>query len=226
MGGRPRACALPDGDVRRDGRGELDWGLVAGRIGTSEALLITSGVLLAGAALGFIMRLPEAPSANLDPLSRWIEPDVALDIRPRSGPIVITIEYIIREEDELAFLRAMADRRRVRRRDGARHWTLLRDLADPRIWVERYHNPTWLEYVRHNQRMTKADAVIGGEPARASPGAGAAPGSPDDRAPDRVGELGPRAGPQHRAPAHRSRRLALNRAAARLGCRAAMTFYP
>ncbi len=141
--------------------GSWTWGLVAGRIGTSETLLLTSGVLLFGAGLGFIIRLPEAPSANLDPLSRWIEPDVALDIRPRSGPIVITIEYIIREEDELAFLTAMADRRRVRRRDGARHWTLLRDLADPTIWVERYHNPTWLEYVRHNQRMTKADAAIG-----------------------------------------------------------------
>ena len=34
-------------------------------------------------------------------------------------------------------------------------------MRTPTIWVERYHNPTWLEYVRHNQRMTKADAAIG-----------------------------------------------------------------
>jgi hypothetical protein len=75
--------------------------------------------------------------------------------------VVITIEYIIRQEDVREFLAAMAERRRVRRRDGARHWTLLRDLADPELWIERYHTPTWLDYVRHNQRITQADAEIG-----------------------------------------------------------------
>src|SRR3546814_8975805 len=54
----------------------------------------------------------------------------------------------------------MADRRRIHRRDGARHWTLMRDLADPRLWVERYHLPTWLDYVRHNQRITQADIAL------------------------------------------------------------------
>jgi len=52
----------------------------------------------------------------------------------------------------------MSERRRIRRRDGARHWTLLRDLQDAELWIERYHTPTWLDYIRHNQRVTKADA--------------------------------------------------------------------
>jgi hypothetical protein len=73
----------------------------------------------------------------------------------------VTIEYLIRQQDVVAFLSVMAERRRVRRRDGARHWTLLRDLENPELWIERYHTPTWLEYVRHNQRMTHADAVVG-----------------------------------------------------------------
>jgi hypothetical protein len=75
--------------------------------------------------------------------------------------VVITIEYMIREADVVAFLAVMAERRRIRRRDGARHWTLLRDLENPAIWIERYHNPTWLDYVRHNQRITQADAAVG-----------------------------------------------------------------
>jgi hypothetical protein len=53
----------------------------------------------------------------------------------------------------------MGERRRIRRRDGARHWTLLRDLGDTELWIERYHVPTWLDYVRHNQRRTRADAA-------------------------------------------------------------------
>ena len=80
----------------------------------------------------------------------------------------------------------MAERRRIRRRDGARHWTLLRDLANPEIWIERYHSPTWLEYIRHNQRMTQADAAIG-ERLRALHQGPRSPARPaDDRASDRL----------------------------------------
>ena len=59
------------------------------------------------------------------------------------------------------FLEVMAARRRVRIRDGAGHWALMRDLENPEIWTESYHTPTWVEYVRHNQRRTQADAAIG-----------------------------------------------------------------
>ena len=86
---------------------------------------------------------------------------VAVDIEPRSGPVIVTIEYLIAQEDVVAFLSAMAERRRIRRRDGARHWTLLRDLTNPELWIERYDSPTWVEYVRQNQRVTQADAEIG-----------------------------------------------------------------
>lgn len=48
----------------------------------------------------------------------------------------------------------------MRLRNGALGWTLLRDLADPKLWIERYHTSTWLDYVRHNSRTTSADAEI------------------------------------------------------------------
>ena len=54
------------------------------------------------------------------------------------------------------------ERRRIRRRDGALNWRLLRDLADPEVWIERYETPTWLDYVRLNSCMTRHDAVIVG----------------------------------------------------------------
>jgi MFS family permease len=139
--------------------GSWIWGTAAERLGTANTLLISGGVLLAGAALGLRFAMPAMKTLNLDPLNGWIEPDIAVGVRPRSGPIVITIEYTIRDEDVVLFLSIMAERRRIRRRDGARHWTLLRDLEDPEIWIERYHTPTWVEYVRHNHRMTHADAA-------------------------------------------------------------------
>ncbi|WP_082359344.1 MFS transporter [Bosea sp. AAP35] len=141
--------------------GSWAWGQATLHLGPEQALLISAFTLLVGAALGLRYELPPLEALNLDPLSRWREPKVAVDIEPRSGPVIVTIEWLIREEDVVAFLNAMAERRRIRRRDGARHWTLLRDLTDPELWVERYDSPTWVEYVRQAQRVTLADADIG-----------------------------------------------------------------
>jgi len=136
------------------------WGVVAANEGITTALIGAASVMLICAALGRWLPVSQADRINLDPLRQWNEPDTAVPIEPRSGPVVITIEYIIRPEDILEFLAAMAERRRIRRRDGALNWRLLRDLADPQVWVERYETPTWLDYLRHTNRMTQDDAVV------------------------------------------------------------------
>ena len=100
-----------------------------GRTGAAGSAVI----MLLGAVIGLGIALPEEATLNLDPLNRWKEPPLALDLKPRSGPIVIMIEYTIREEDTAPFLEAMAERRRIRRRNGARNWTLARDLENPRV---------------------------------------------------------------------------------------------
>ena len=141
--------------------GSWIWGLLAEAYGLDFALLASAALMLFGAVVGLLIRLPDPTALNLDPLNRFREPHLALDLKPRSGPIVVLIEYLIAEENLHEFLDTMAERRRVRRRDGARHWTLMRDLENPELWIESYHTPTWVEYVRHNQRITHADAVIG-----------------------------------------------------------------
>ncbi len=130
--------------------------------------------------------MSQADRLNLDPLRQWKQPDTAVPIEPRSGPVVITIEYIIRPEDILEFLAAMAERRRIRRRDGALNWRLLRDLADPQVWVERYETPTWLDYLRHTNRMTQDDAVVPQRLRALHSGSEPPTGPPHDRASARV----------------------------------------
>ena len=53
--------------------------------------------MLFGAAIGLRLALPEKTPDNLDPLNRWRMPNIALDLRGRSGPVAILIEYIIRK---------------------------------------------------------------------------------------------------------------------------------
>ncbi|RWC33242.1 MAG: MFS transporter [Mesorhizobium sp.] len=141
--------------------GSWIWGVVADAHGAETALIAASIAMLAGGAIGLLLPLPQQQVLNLDPLNRFKEPHLALDLKPRSGPIAIMIEYVIRHEDVPEFLAIMAERGRVRRRDGARNWTLARDLENPAVWIEHYHTPTWIEYIRHNGRITHADALIG-----------------------------------------------------------------
>jgi MFS family permease len=140
--------------------GSWIWGLVAHQETLEFALLGCAALLVACSAFGFWKPLAQSEDLDLDPLRHWQEPETAVPVTPQTGPVVITIEYLIRPEDQLRFLAAMSERRRTRRRDGALNWRLLRDLSDPERWVERYETPTWLDYLRLNNRMTRNDAVI------------------------------------------------------------------
>ncbi|MEO8459601.1 MAG: MFS transporter [Dokdonella sp.] len=138
--------------------GSWIFGIVAEGYSVSEALIAAAALQAIGILPGIWWPLSSTEHLNLDPLRAWSEPETAVPVEPRTGPVVIAINYRIATNDIVEFLNVMSERRRIRRRDGARHWTLLRDLSDPETWIERYHVPTWLDYIRHNHRRTKADA--------------------------------------------------------------------
>ncbi|WP_210528713.1 MFS transporter [Rubellimicrobium arenae] len=136
------------------------WGTIAEHGGIAEALLAAAGVLVACALIGLLLPLADIKGRDLAPLRRWDAPDTAVPVDGRTGPVVVAVEWRVAESDVPAFLDTMSERRRIRRRDGAHNWVLMRDLADPELWVERYHAPTWLDYVRLNNRLTKDDAEL------------------------------------------------------------------
>lgn len=140
--------------------GAWAWGYVTEQSGLKTALLIAASVQLGGVVLGRWFSLLDTEDMNVD-LRGFREPDTEVPLQGRSGPVVITIEYRIAEKDVVTFLAAMAERKRIRRRNGARRWSLLRDLSDPQLWIERYHSSTWTEYLRHNQRFTHDDSAVG-----------------------------------------------------------------
>jgi hypothetical protein len=136
------------------------WGMVAEAEGPAAAHAIAAALLVVALAASPRMALEEPATDGLDPLGRFREPELRLGLRPSSGPIMVMVDYRIAADDTDAFLAAMQQRRRIRIRDGARQWALLRDLEDPETWTESYHVPTWADYIRHNERRTKADAEV------------------------------------------------------------------
>lgn len=141
--------------------GSWCWGSLAEGFSLVLALAAATVAMLLGAGIGLRLPLPAQEALDLNPLNRWQEPPIGLDIQPRSGPIVISVEYEIPEDKVPQFLDAMTERHRIRRRDGAHNWILQRDLEQPRLWVESFELPTWVDYVRLHSRTTYADAPVG-----------------------------------------------------------------
>ncbi len=136
------------------------WGLVSDAHGAPDALAVAAAVLLVGAIAGRWLSVADFGSLDLDPLGQFREPALRLDLKMRSGPIMVMVDYRIDQGDIDAFLALMRRRRRIRIRDGAQQWALLRDLENPEIWTETYHVPTWADYIRHNERRVKSDAEV------------------------------------------------------------------
>src|SRR6201998_4930504 len=89
----------------------------------------------------------------------WPAPVLAIDADPDRGPVLVTIEYRIDPEKSDAFLTAIRDLGRQRRRDGAYAWDVFEDAAEKGRFLETFMVASWLEHLRQHQRVTNADRL-------------------------------------------------------------------
>ena len=140
--------------------GSWIWGHVAEAVGVDGALMISGFGMAATMILGLLMPVPpttESADPAADPLA---DPEVQLAITPRSGPIVIELEYRVNPADARGFYRAIQHVQLVRSRNGGYDWSISRDVADPELWIERFHCPTWLDYLRQRTRLTQVESEV------------------------------------------------------------------
>jgi predicted MFS family arabinose efflux permease len=138
--------------------GSVLWGAVAERTGIPTALLVSALVMLAGAAAGLVMVVPDTAHLDREPAFYWTEPRLAFDPELNAGAVLVTIEYIVSPDREPAFLAATDDLRRSRRRTGATQWGIYRDGERPDRFVEVFSVGSWDEHLRqHDGRLTAAD---------------------------------------------------------------------
>jgi MFS family permease len=133
------------------------WGELAETVGLSISLTAAGTLLVASCFL--VQRWPMHPASlvKLDPLRLAGDVPGITGLEPEAGPIVISTEYRILTTDAPRFLEVIYELGRIRRRDGARRWSVLQDLGDQTCWVERFETVTWLDYLRHQHRATLAD---------------------------------------------------------------------
>jgi MFS family permease len=139
--------------------GSWGWGRLTDAAGVETALLVSAGLMFASPLLGLWLGMPRVGARNED-AEVLADPEVRLSLTGRSGPLVVEIEYRVAQDNARAFHNVMQEVQLSRQRNGAYGWSVARDIADPELWTERYHCPTWLDYLRQRNRSTQSERAL------------------------------------------------------------------
>lgn len=139
--------------------GSWGWGKLTDLVGVEASLLVSAVLMLGSGLIGLWLRMP--PIGSRDEEAEMLEhPQAQMSLTERSGPVVVEIEYRVALEKTPAFHKVMNDVQLFRMRNGAYGWSLACDIADPELWTERYHCPTWMDYLRQRNRATRFEREL------------------------------------------------------------------
>ena len=139
--------------------GSWGWGHLTDAVGVEAALLVSAALMFASPLLGLWLQMPRIGGRNED-AEVLADPEVQLLLTARSGPLVVEIEYRVAQDNARPFHTVMQQVQLSRQRNGAYGWSIARDIADPELWTERYHCPTWLDYLRQRNRSTQSERAL------------------------------------------------------------------
>ncbi|MCB1055352.1 MAG: MFS transporter [Acidobacteria bacterium] len=136
------------------------WGGLADWLGSRWALIGAAGVLLFGLLAALRFRLGKVDASRLAPSRHWPAPLLATDQEPDGGPVLVTVEYQIDPTRVREFELAMQKLKRSRRRAGSIRWGLWEDVAQPGRYIESFVDESWVDHLRHHNRLTEQDRSI------------------------------------------------------------------
>jgi len=139
------------------GLGAVGWGVVASRFDVASALTVSGFAVMLTVLLGLVLPLARDEEDEQVSVDIGYEPNVELALTLRSGPIVVEVDYDVDPEAARDFYDVMMRIQRLRKRIGGFDWSISRDVENPAIWTERYHCPTWGDYLRMRDRYTQPD---------------------------------------------------------------------
>ncbi|KQM58014.1 MFS transporter [Agreia sp. Leaf210] len=142
--------------------GSFAWGLVAQALGTTTALAAAAVLLLlVAASVRGLPLLPGTGTVDRTISMSWPTPTLVFEPDPADGPMLVQISYTVRAASLDAFVDAMGQVERSRRRTGGSRWQLYRSGEVTDAFLESFIVPSWAEYRRQEtQRLTGRDREI------------------------------------------------------------------
>lgn len=134
------------------------WGWAAQGLGLRWGMM--AGALFLLSTLPFSAWVPVRSGEDLDlfPSNHWPEPEPKLEFEPEDGPVLVTVEYFVAEENRDEFRRRMAVIRTQRLGNGVLRWGLFEDLEQPGAFREVYLEESWSAHLRQHERVTAYEA--------------------------------------------------------------------
>jgi MFS family permease len=139
--------------------GSAIWGEVAVVAGLPAALIFAAAGTIIGIPLTWRWKLQTGANVDFSPSMHWPDPVTTHEVEGDRGPVLVTIEYRIDPKNRKAFLHALGQNARERRRDGAYDWGIFEDPSDESRFIETFLTDSWLEHLRQHRRVTKADRI-------------------------------------------------------------------
>jgi len=140
--------------------GSALWGQVAVWAGLPAAHFTAAAAALITIPLLWSWKLQSGAALDLTPSMHWPEPVLAQEVEEDRGPVLVTVEYLIRPEDRTPFLVALSKLGDERRRDGAFDWWIFEDVAKPGRFVETFMLDSWIEHMRQHARVSNTDREL------------------------------------------------------------------
>ena len=136
------------------------WGKIAGYSDLPTAIKLAA--IVGVASMWFIRRrrLEDNAQEDLTPSRSFKAPAAGWQFDPHDGPVLTMVEYRIDPSRANEFIPIVEETGRRRLARGALAWELFRDTSDPGRFVEHIVDESWLEHLRHFDRLTAADELL------------------------------------------------------------------
>jgi len=140
--------------------GSVAWGKVASAMGLPTTLFLAATGALVAMPLTRRWKLQLGALADLTPSLHWAPPVLARKVQRDAGPVLVTVQYVVAPNDRFAFVEALRELSRERRRDGAYQWGVFEDTAESGRFLETFLTETWEAHLRQHGRVTHFDRAL------------------------------------------------------------------
>lgn len=140
--------------------GSLVWGQVASSYGIPAAMLSAAFGAIVMVPLTWRSQLTNSDAHGLAPSMHWPAPILNSEHNLTDQPVMIQVVYMVPAPNRAQFLALMEQLADARRRGGGYSWSVMQDAAEPDRHVETWREVSWVQHLRHHERVSLQDQDI------------------------------------------------------------------
>lgn len=139
--------------------GSALWGWLSDVFSIPASIGVAVIGMLLSLALGRRFPIPQEGHRNLGTAETTSHMEPAPDSAPLGGAVLVTLDYRVTPENRSAVRTHLEQLRNARLRAGANHWRICAVPGNPGWLREAYELPSWIAYLRFQERLTASDRL-------------------------------------------------------------------